>query len=134
MVMNFELIVCFHALPQFGKRKTWDRVKVVFRCTLLFPPFFQMPKELKNVREELRKEIRLELKEFWETVERKLGRELRERNVSQTFLNKMFEEFKSELKEVKSEQKELWEKNATLQALCQDLKRQVDINMNRILW
>lgn len=54
-----------------------------------------MAKELKNVCKELRKEIRLELREFRETVERKLRRELREMNASHTFLNKIFEELRT---------------------------------------
>lgn len=52
-------------------------------------------------------------------------------NASQTFPNKIFEEFKNELKkEVKSEQKEQREENAKVEVLCQVLKHQVRINTN----
>lgn len=75
-----------------------------------------MAKKLKNVCEELWNQIRSELNKFRETVDRELRRELREINASQTVLNTVFEVFKNDRKEAKSEKNKLREENAKLQA------------------
>lgn len=75
-----------------------------------------MAQKLKNVCEELWNQIRSELNKFRETVDRELRRELREINASQTVLNTVFEVFKNDRKEVKSEKNKLREENAKLQA------------------
>lgn len=92
-----------------------------------------MSKELRSMFDELKKEIKSELKEFREAVERDLRKELREINESLTFINKSYEELKGEVREARSEQKELRAENAKLQSLCQQLTNQVSSSENRIL-
>lgn len=92
-----------------------------------------MTKELKALCEELKREIRTELREFRESVERDLRKELRDINASLTFINKAYEDMKKELNEVKSEHKKLRSENQTLQTLCEELKTHVNASATRIL-
>lgn len=92
-----------------------------------------MAKELKNICEELKREIKSDLKDFKETIERELRKELREINASLTFLNKMFEDVKDELKQTKAEQRELRAENANLLAQNQELQNQVSNCLSRIV-
>lgn len=77
-----------------------------------------MTKELKNVCENLRKDITAELREFRGTDERDLRKELNEINASLISTNKLYKEMKSEIRTAKTEQKSLRAENTRLQSLC----------------
>lgn len=92
-----------------------------------------MAKELKAVCDDLRVEIRAELREFRDTVERELRKELRDIKASLTFINKMYKDTKSELATVRSENKNLKSDNVRLQSTCEALEKQVKSNSSRLL-
>lgn len=67
---------------------------------------------------DLRREIWSELRKFRKSFEQELGKELREKNSSLAFLNKLLEDVRAKLKEVRQEQKQLTSENAELQTPC----------------
>lgn len=84
---------------------------------------------MSTTNEDLRKEI----KEFRESLEREIRRELRDIKSSMTFVNQQFEELREEVKAARAENKSLKEENARLQSKCKDLAESVRDNSLRIL-
>lgn len=56
-----------------------------------------MTKELKSIGEALRREIKAELSEFRDTIERDLRKELKNINASLNFINRLYKDTKREM-------------------------------------
>lgn len=92
-----------------------------------------MAKELENICDELKREMKLDLEIFKKMKERAFRKERGEINASLAFLNKMFECVTNEVKQIKEKQNELRAENANLLPQYQDLRNQASNCLSRIL-
>lgn len=88
-----------------------------------------MSKEIVKLCEELKRELKAELREIKDTMERErkeLRKDFRDVRSSMDFMNKSFEEMKEKLELVRAENVELKRENKQLESLCGQLSQRVD--------
>lgn len=83
--------------------------------------------------DDLKRELKTELKQLRDIFERDFRKELREIKNSMTFMNKEFEEIKDELKAIRTENKELKAENEKLHVKCDKLAQELNTTASRIL-
>ncbi|XP_064461813.1 uncharacterized protein LOC135371788 [Ornithodoros turicata] len=92
-----------------------------------------MSKEVTRICEELKREIKQDIKLAREGMERELRNELRELKNSMDFFNKNFEEFRSKMEALSVENSNLRSANEALQRECHGMKTQLrDLNLKSI--
>lgn len=91
-----------------------------------------MSKEISAVRDDLRREIRQELKDFRDSFESELRKELREIKSSISFINQAYEELKGQIAIDLTENKDLKTANARLLETCSALRKEVKAHEIRI--
>lgn len=92
-----------------------------------------MSKELTLICEDLKRDIKSELKDFKDTLDRDLRKELRDIKVSLTFINKLYEELKEKVNATQSDNRALKDENAKLRTTCDELAKQVKENTSRLV-
>lgn len=91
-----------------------------------------MSKETAKLLDDLKREMKQELRDFRESLERELRKDIRDIKVSMSFINKTFEEFRETTKVLAKENAELKKSNAELEVECSVLRTQLKENQTRI--
>lgn len=83
--------------------------------------------------DDIKREIRADLKEFKESFDRDMRKDIRDIKASLNLINKLYEELKEEINVVRTENKNLMIENTKLQAPCDELTKQVKEYFSRLL-
>lgn len=83
--------------------------------------------------DELRRDIKHELKDFRDSFERDLRKELREIRTAMSFINQSYEEMKTQLNTVLAENKEIRSTNSKLAEACDAMSNKLKAHESRIM-
>lgn len=96
----------------------------------------EIAKEMAKMCEELKRELKLELREIKDAMEKdrkEARKDFREIRSGMDFINKTFEEMRGKLDDIKSENSELRKENQKLVTLCEQLAKRVTDCESRLM-